>query len=156
MWGSLGFKLSTPNLERRGQSRGQGTLPAFLMAPSLVLCSNIGRFSPLSVSLCLCEPHPSLILFLETITTVRKIEGGFRCRNKKLVFGGEPGIGVGVGGRPFLGDFPRMALPAPPPLMVTGFLQESAPPPPPPPLHISRAHPPACSAEVLQHENAEC
>lgn len=115
MWGSLGFKLSTPNLERRGQSRGQGTLPAFLMAPSLVLCSNIGRFSPLSVSLCLCEPHPSLILFLETITTVRKIEGGFRCRNKKLVFGGEPGIGVGVGGRPFLGDFPRMALPAPPP-----------------------------------------
>lgn len=54
--------------------------------------------------------RPSLTLFLETITTVRKIEGGFRCHNKKLVSGEEPEIGVSVGGRPFLGDFPGMEL----------------------------------------------
>lgn len=35
---------------------------------------------------------------------------GFRCHNKKLVSGGEPEIGVSVGGRPFLGDIPRMEL----------------------------------------------
>lgn len=52
---------------------------------------------------------PSLTPFLETITTVKKLEGGFRC-HKKLVSEGEPEIGVSVGGRPFLGDFPRMEL----------------------------------------------
>jgi hypothetical protein len=48
----------------------------------------------------------SLILSAETITTVRKIEGGFRLHNKKLAFGGEPEIGMGVGGRPSLVTFP--------------------------------------------------
>lgn len=32
------------------------------------------------------------------------------CHNKKLVSGGESEIGVSVGGRPFLGNFPRMEL----------------------------------------------
>lgn len=89
----------------------------------------------------------SLILFLETITTVRKIEGGFRCHNKKLVFGGEPEIGVGVGGGPFLGDFPRMEL-----FPSCHDDRGSVGKHPPQPL----SPPPARCAEAQQHENAEC
>lgn len=42
---------------------------------------------------------------METKITVRKIEGGFRFGNN-LTFGREPEIGIGVGGRLFLDDFP--------------------------------------------------
>lgn len=97
---------------------------------------------------------PSLVLFLETITTVRKIEGGFRCHNKKLVFGGEPEIGVGVGGRPSLGDFPRMELS----LSCHGDRGPAGkrPTPTPTPHPISLEPTPAWSAEALLQENAEC
>lgn len=95
---------------------------------------------------------PSLILFLETITTVRKIEGGFRCHNKKLVFGGEPEIGVGVGRRPLLGDFPRMEL-SPSCHSDRGPAGKH---PTPTPHPISLELTPAWSAEALLQENAEC
>ena len=45
---------------------------------------------------------------METITIVRKIEDGFRSDNKNFTFGGEPEIGISMGGRPFLDDFPRI------------------------------------------------
>lgn len=93
---------------------GRGTLSWLLPQRSSQLSlslvqrsSDTGRSSPLPGSRHLCESGAVTHFLMGTITIVRKIEDGFRFDKKNFTFGGEPAPGISVGGRPFLGDFPR-------------------------------------------------